>query len=431
MPVSKVIKGHGAKRLASTSSPPVKFVADFDPDAIVTRITKTGCGGDVKVTGTKSVGDADVCCLVTSCDPPAAIAVDVDDADIVGVEVIGDGVVAHNRLSQMECLDVSQPLKVISVGPRRQRSLANGDAVFQKCLLAATSVDSGDDSSSSSSSRSRSRQRVAAVQRSGGAAAGAAIVSATAPLDVDEADRVEEREMFFPTTEAMHLEQEGCLITVMVESGACISMRPLPPGSDAEDGNTSVIRFTGSTAAVTRAASEIVRMHRDLVQTHAETARSEAATAENSVLQQLNIPANLMSAIVGSDGSALGDIRMRCGGIMIALHPSEDLADQLTALIGPGPRESVFQAKRELQERLEGAINDTVRSPRADAEVQCATCPLAGATTGTERADSAESTEERGDVPVDLRVVSDEGSLQTTGKQALKDGGVDCLWTST
>jgi len=89
-------------------------------------------------------------------------------------------------------------------------------------------IDSESESGSTSSgdtSRSRSRSRDRANKRLGAAAA-TALVTATIPFDVEECDRIVERELALPTAFAMQLQHEGGLVAVMADTGTVVGVTP-------------------------------------------------------------------------------------------------------------------------------------------------------------------------------------------------------------
>jgi len=214
------------------------------------------------------------------------------------------------------------------------------------CLLVESDSDSG--SSDSSSSRSRSRGRRGSSQRGLGAAAGAALVTAVQPLDIDEAERVVERVLVLPTEDAMQLQHDGSIVAIMADTGAVVDVAP------SEDLSRSRLRVAGTAAAAGKAAWELEQLHKALVEKRI-AAEADAFMADMSRIEEFQIPVQHVSAVVGNNGCDLAAIRGRCGGIMIALRPPSESGGAMVACLGPGDLEHVESALRELTERLRRA----------------------------------------------------------------------------
>lgn len=230
----------------------------------------------------------------------------------------------------------------------------------------AVDVGSGSESTSCSSSsgsgsRARYARAAARLQQRAGAAAAAAVLSAAAPLDVDEDDRVCEREVVLPTDFALRLQHEGDLVALMADTGTVISARPGTAGS------TTGLHIAGRTTGTARAAWQLEQLHRDHVAQEELSTKMAAEEAVTARLEQLEIPSALMSRIMGANGKGLEEVREKCGGIMIALQPPSVSGGPLIAFIGPGQREYVLLAKRELTRRLNGEA-----SPRRPHEAAAA-----------------------------------------------------------
>jgi len=363
---------------------PRKAVAAGDGGvALVSDVTAVVADDDVAAAGR---GDVDFVSEVAVVAPGGASGPKEGDVPVVSeVAVIAGGQAAE--AGERDVAFVGD-LKVVNVGraaAKRRRVAApsdpcsattNGDSDVAGLIVGGTTpaakgamvIDSGSESSSSSSSsddRSRSRgRRVRTAQERLGAAAGAAILTAAAPLDVDECDAIVERELSMPTDLAMELQHEGGLVAIMAETSTVIAAWPLP------DTGRSVLRISGNGGGVGRAAWQLEQLreeHRSRQEAAAQVAEERDA---NERLEQLEIPPERMSAVVGPNGAHLAQIREKCGGIMIALQPSADPRGPLTAFIGPGRRASVLLAKRELQRRLDGACDLAEKNAEAEKLVE-------------------------------------------------------------
>eukprot|EP00931_Biecheleriopsis_adriatica_P052789 TRINITY_DN30780_c0_g1_i1.p1 TRINITY_DN30780_c0_g1~~TRINITY_DN30780_c0_g1_i1.p1 ORF type:complete len:391 (+),score=115.33 TRINITY_DN30780_c0_g1_i1:61-1173(+) len=207
-----------------------------------------------------------------------------------------------------------------------------------------TLVESGSESSSSgSSSRSRSQRRNKCV----GAAAAAALMTAQAPLDVDEADRLIDQQIKLPTKFAARLQHEGGFVAIMADLQVNISVTPSDDGMQ-----DSVVSVSGTDIAVGRAVEQIEGQFRSFSE---EQKQTEAAAARQH-MAKVEIPSQFLSAAVGPNGGDLPKVREKHGGIMIALMPPQEAGGPLTVHIGPGMRQQVEGAESELYGRLERAM---------------------------------------------------------------------------
>ncbi|CAE8628739.1 unnamed protein product [Polarella glacialis] len=241
--------------------------------------------------------------------------------------------------------------KAAPVARRKEKAKTRGADV---CVAVGSDSES---SSSGSSSRSRSQRRKQAV----GAVAATALLSSLQPLDIDEAERLTEREMRLPTSFAGRLQHEGGMVAVMVEFQVNISV--LPAGTDLKD---STITISGTALAVGRAVSQLDLLFRNV----AEAERRAADEAEQQQMTRVLVPQKHMVAVVGPNGSGLPKVREKCGGIMIALMPPETSDGPLTAFIGPGPRDQRALAERELLDRLRQAEQSTQAPPQTPVEAK-------------------------------------------------------------
>jgi len=116
----------------------------------------------------------------------------------------------------------------------------------------------------------------------------------------------------------------------MAETGTDISVIPA-------SGGESRIRVCGTIDGVGKAAWQLKELHK-------EQQEKKAFKSVHALIEELHILSRVTS-------SRLADIRQRCGSVMIAMTPSSGGA--MTAYIGPGEREYVFLAKRELNKCLE------------------------------------------------------------------------------
>lgn len=210
-----------------------------------------------------------------------------------------------------------------------------------------------DSESSSSSGRSRSRERKQQV----GAAAATALLTSTQPLDIDEAERLIEQELAMPTSFAVRLQHEGGAVALMAEHGVNMTIKPRDDMPE-----ESIISIAGTALAVGRTLSAL-----ELEYTKEQQAKALAAEMEE-IMAQVAIPSEHMSATIGANGSALAEVRARCGGLMIALQPSETPGGPFTAHIGPGQRRHVVKAEKELRERLLEA--ELAKAAAADVELK-------------------------------------------------------------
>ncbi|CAJ1442287.1 unnamed protein product [Effrenium voratum] len=212
------------------------------------------------------------------------------------------------------------------------------------CRYAATAL---------SVSRSRSRSQ----RRHGGAAAAAALLSAQAPLDVDEAERLIQRVLSFPTRFAGSLQHEGGLVAVMAECDVNISVQP-----ESDSLQNTAIHIAGTAHSVGRAVSQIELQF----EAFAEAERKAKAEADSGHMEETQIPQNVLSAALGPNGADLPKVRQKFGGIMIALMPPKD--GVFTAMIGPGTEEQVQQAKADLLQRV--AVATSQDTPRDKARLK-------------------------------------------------------------
>lgn len=229
------------------------------------------------------------------------------------------------------------------------------DILATNATAPVVAIDSGSDggSSSSSSSRSRSRSR----NKHLGAAAGAALLTAAAPLDVDECEKVVDQEINFPTPFAMQLQHAGNMVAVMAETGTVIGVSPLETGN-------CILRISGTSASVKQASWQLEQLHAR----HIEEERIALREAEANVIENLEFPSDFLNALVGPNGAALVELRERCGGIMIAMQPPTCEGAPMTAFIGPGERANVDRAKEDLVRRLGQARDDSVESAKSESK---------------------------------------------------------------
>jgi len=221
-------------------------------------------------------------------------------------------------------------------------------------------IDSESESGSTSSgdtSRSRSRSRDRANKRLGAAAA-TALVTATIPFDVEECDRIVERELALPTAFAMQLQHEGGLVAVMADTGTVVGVTP-------KDSQQSVLSISGYADTVSRAIRHLEELYAAHVESERAAASAAAERAETENIEWLEIPVEYLSAVVGPNGSGIAEVRERCSGIMVALQPSTEPGGPMTAFIGPGCHESVLLAKHELRQRMQ--FSETSEGAAADA----------------------------------------------------------------
>eukprot|EP00434_Breviolum_minutum_P038408 symbB.v1.2.034068.t1/scaffold4254.1/size42344/2 len=197
-----------------------------------------------------------------------------------------------------------------------------------------TLVESDSESSSAGSSAQR--------RQCHGAAAATALLTATKPLDVDEATQVIQRQVSFPTSFAGPLQHEGGLVQIMAECDVNISVQP----GDSVD--ATAISISGTEHAVGRAVAQIELQFKAF----AEAERKAKEEAESNHMDQVKIPEQLLCGAVGPNGRDLPQVREKCG-VMIALMPPE--SGNLTAHIGPGREEQVQFAKAELLQRISAA----------------------------------------------------------------------------
>mmetsp|Transcript_160578 Transcript_160578/g.283134 ORF Transcript_160578/g.283134 Transcript_160578/m.283134 type:complete len:393 (-) Transcript_160578:12-1190(-) len=257
----------------------------------------------------------------------------------------------------------------LSPAPRKKGVNSGGVDIVGRGPAVNIDSDSDEGSSSSSSRRSRSRSRDRG-NKSLGAAAATALLTAAAPLDVDECARIVERTLALPTSFAMPLHHEGGTVAIMAETGTVISVSP-------KDSQDSTVHVSGVADAVGKALWQLQELH----ETHVKEATAAAAAAEAAAklehMEQLEIPSRHMSAVVGPNGASIADVRAKCGGIMIAIQPPSEPGGPLMAVIGPGERTNVLLARRELRKRLEAA------EPAAAADAPMATATPTDAHTAT------------------------------------------------
>lgn len=220
-------------------------------------------------------------------------------------------------------------------------------------------VESDSDSSGSSSassvgrrSRSRSRQRNKQV----GAVAATALLTAQEPLDLEEAERIVEHVLTMPTSFAARLQNEGGAVAIMVEMGVTIDISP-----QEADPNQSVLRISGTAHAVGRATSEVQLLY--------DSDAKEARRAKDAVqtMAQVEVPGEEVNVVLGRNSALVAELRARCGGVMIALQPSERPGGPLTVFIGPGPACQVAKAEKELRESL---LDAEVEAAAADEDAE-------------------------------------------------------------
>eukprot|EP00929_Paragymnodinium_shiwhaense_P084526 TRINITY_DN45196_c0_g1_i1.p1 TRINITY_DN45196_c0_g1~~TRINITY_DN45196_c0_g1_i1.p1 ORF type:complete len:459 (-),score=98.07 TRINITY_DN45196_c0_g1_i1:140-1516(-) len=241
---------------------------------------------------------------------------------------------------------------------------------LEKCKLASVEVKSDSEDSSSSSSSSGSRTRRLSRQERLGAAAAAAVLSAAAPLDVDEAEKVTHTQITVPSKFAMRLQHEGGLIALMAETNTVIEVSP-----SAGDASKSVARISGKPEQAGRATVRLQEMCKDeadndVAQVEAVKRRKreiEAALASGcDISEELEVPSAHFQAVLGAGGrNSLSAVRERCGGVMIVVQPSMVPGGPLLAMIGPGKAQHVLRAKEELSNRLTEALGGKAASAGA------------------------------------------------------------------
>ncbi|CAL1126750.1 unnamed protein product [Cladocopium goreaui] len=249
-----------------------------------------------------------------------AVIEDVDD-DVCAVQVTRDNVPQSkkNNICIDDDVDDAEDVCVTHTKTGTKRPV--------------TLVESDSESSSSGSNSQR---------RKTGAAAATALLTASNPLDVDEADKVIHRILSFPTKFAGPLQHEGGLVQVMAECEVNISVQP----GDSSD--ATAIKISGKEHALGRAVAQIELQF----QAFAEAERKAKEEAESNYMDQVKIPEQLLCGAVGPNGRDLPKVREKCK-VMIALMPPE--AGHLTAHIGPGTEEQVKSAKAELLQRISAA----------------------------------------------------------------------------
>eukprot|EP00747_Dinoflagellata_sp_TGD_P022812 gnl/TRDRNA2_/TRDRNA2_129342_c2_seq1.p1 gnl/TRDRNA2_/TRDRNA2_129342_c2~~gnl/TRDRNA2_/TRDRNA2_129342_c2_seq1.p1 ORF type:complete len:478 (+),score=118.33 gnl/TRDRNA2_/TRDRNA2_129342_c2_seq1:66-1436(+) len=316
------------------------------------------------------------------------------DVDVTNVDLEVTGVKRTTPSSTAAATGVKRQRKVVD--------LAEDDVV---------AIESGNESSGSSSSSSSSgRSRIRSRNQTFGAAAATALLSASQAVDVDESERVIERQLALPVGSATRLQQVGEFISVMADTGSVINV-----AAHVDNPKESMLHISGTEIAVGRAVSQlemlyighlqsvlrpgaavlirglqsnpqlngtegccerwdekaqrwVVRietaeqtrhmslkvMNLDALESTPQAPQPEATVEApcHNVMAQVEVPAELMSAVVGPNGSALVELRNACGGIMIAMQPSEQPGGPLTAFVGPGPKEHVELAERTLRKRL-------------------------------------------------------------------------------
>jgi len=159
---------------------------------------------------------------------------------------------------------------------------------------------------------------------------------------------------------------------------------------------------------------------------HAGYRSAEAATPAQR-LAQVEVPAECLSAVVGPGGEAIAEVRALCGGIMIALQPSEKSGGPMTAFIGPSDPEQVARAERAIRERM------LLAEAAAEAETATAAAIASGtnatAVAGGTRSPGAPAGEAGG-------AAGAEGPAEAAGaaeaEHAPEDGGaVACIATGS
>jgi len=220
-------------------------------------------------------------------------------------------------------------------------NLADEISVCGACMIVESDDDGAVSSSSSSSTTSRSRRG----QKRLGAAAAAALVTASEPLDVDEADRVVKRQIELPTALALQLQHEGDLMAIMAETAANIRVEQL-------DAKNSVLSISGASSSVGRAAWQVQQLQASHEQKDGDAGGEKGAEPG---FASFKFPHQCVSAVVGHDGRDLPAIRKICGDIMIALSPPSSSEEPWTACIGPGDASNLQKAVAELTRRLEAA----------------------------------------------------------------------------
>eukprot|EP00933_Yihiella_yeosuensis_P073867 TRINITY_DN8264_c0_g1_i1.p1 TRINITY_DN8264_c0_g1~~TRINITY_DN8264_c0_g1_i1.p1 ORF type:complete len:418 (+),score=127.09 TRINITY_DN8264_c0_g1_i1:68-1321(+) len=205
---------------------------------------------------------------------------------------------------------------------------AEADVMFQ--------VNSDSESSSSSGSSSARRK-----QRSGAAAAAALLTSQQA-LDIDEEERLIDRELRLPTAFAARWQHEGGMVAIMAELAVNISV--LPSGDPKE----SLVRIAGTSNVVGKAVSDVQQVFNSFQ----EEEKQKKEKAESEKMGKVQVPSKLMSAVCGPNGSSLPEVRKKCGGVMLAMMPPDTPGGPLTVHIGPGTRAQISLVEKELRSRI-------------------------------------------------------------------------------
>jgi hypothetical protein len=261
-----------------------------------------------------------------------------DDVSIIKDGVIGDETAEVVMADAANIVDLDDEDVIHTMPSKLPGRQATGSALAGP----AVDVDSASESSSSSSSRSRSRSR---ANKRLGAAAAAALVTASAPLDVDECEKIVERQLTLSTAFARQLQtNDVSLVAIMAETGSVIDI-----STQVQDSEQSSVKISGTISAVGRAAWQLEQLQA----AHEEEDLAATKRAERECLEQLEIPSQHLNAIVGPNNVAIAEIRGRCDGIMIAMQPPSSPGDPVIAFIGPGLREHVLHAKKDLQSRLQ------------------------------------------------------------------------------
>lgn len=248
-------------------------------------------------------------------------------------------------------------------------------------------IGSDSDSSSSSSDTRRSRSRSVRNKRTGAAAA-TALLTSHDPLDIDEAERVIVRELVLPTRFAAQLQCEGGAVAIMVEMGVDISVLPREA-----DPNESALLISGTRHSVGRAAAELGLQHAAFLKgEEAEAQAREKAKDCAQVIASVELPSEHAILVLNSNGALVRELRAKCGGLMIALQPSEKPGGPLTVFIGPGDRAQVAKAEQELHDHLldaeceEAAAEDELEE---EAAARAATATAAEDALGADAAPTA------------------------------------------
>merc|ERR1712216_793374 len=151
-----------------------------------------------------------------------------------------------------------------------------------------------------------------------------------------------EQELTLPTAFAMQFQHGGDIVAIMAETGTVIGVSPLETGN-------STLSISGKSAAVKQASWQVEQLNA----AHMEEERVASRLVEAPVLEYFEFPRELMNEIVGPNGSAIVELRERCGGIMIAMQPPTCEHGSMTAVIGPGRKADANSAKEELARRVE------------------------------------------------------------------------------